>query len=42
MGAPGAHTILKDKTCELLSNLISPDDKNDMIASGERFIASCE
>ena len=40
MGEPKADKILKDKTCELLGNLISPSDKNDIISNGETFLAS--
>jgi len=40
IGEPKADKILKDKTCELLGNLISPSDKNDIISNGETFLAS--
>jgi trimethylamine--corrinoid protein Co-methyltransferase len=40
LGEPKADKILKDRTCELLNNLVIPSDKNDIISKGEDFLTS--
>ena len=40
MGQPKADKILKDRTCELLNNLIRPKDHDDIISKGEAFLSS--
>ncbi len=40
LGKPGADKLLKDRTCELLNNPISPEDSSDIISNGEHFLAS--
>ena len=40
MGEPKADKILKDRTCELLNNLIRPKDHDDIISRGEAFLSS--
>jgi trimethylamine--corrinoid protein Co-methyltransferase len=40
MGEPKADKILKDRTCELLNNLIRPKDHDDIISKGEAFLSS--
>ncbi|MDM8537272.1 trimethylamine methyltransferase family protein [Desulfobacterales bacterium HSG17] len=37
-GEPEAGSVLNEKTCELIKNPLIPDDKKDIIASGEEFI----
>jgi len=40
-GEPKAEKILKDRTCELLNNLVAPEDHDDIIAKGKSFINRC-
>jgi trimethylamine--corrinoid protein Co-methyltransferase len=40
IGEPKADKILKDRTCELLNNLIRPKDHDDIISKGEAFLSS--
>ncbi len=37
-GQPKAEKILKDKTCQMLNDLVFPADKNDILAKGKVFL----
>ncbi|WP_299976691.1 trimethylamine methyltransferase family protein [Desulfobacula sp.] len=37
---PTAEKILRDRTCELLNNPATPEDKDEIISKGEAFLAS--
>lgn len=39
-GEPSAEKILKDRTIELLNNPANPEDKNEIISKGEKFLKS--
>ncbi len=37
-GEPKAEKILKEKTCQILNNLVCPSDKDDIVVKGEAFL----
>lgn len=39
-GGPGAETILREKTCDLLNRPVVPEDRDDIIAKGEAFLST--
>jgi trimethylamine--corrinoid protein Co-methyltransferase len=39
-GRPAANKILKERTCDLLSNPIGPEDRESLLAKGEEFLTS--